>query len=70
MTLRPRGREAMLAGAAIAAYIIAVRPWHLRWSATPEEVTRALPGDQLVTQPVTSATHAITIGAPAIDIWP
>jgi hypothetical protein len=53
MTLRPRGREAMLAGAAIAAYIIAVRPWHLRWSATPEEVTRALPGDQLVAQPVT-----------------
>ena len=63
-------RLAVLVGVAIAAYTIGVRPWHRRWGATREEVARALPGDELVAAPVTSATHAITIRAPAGDVWP
>lgn len=70
MTLRLLGRGAVLAGAAIAAYTLAMRPWHRRWGATPEEVARALPGNELVAEPVTCATHAITIRAPAADVWP
>ena len=70
MRMRGIWRLPILAGVAIAAYIVGVRPWHRRWGATPEEVTRPLPGDGLVAEPVTSATHAITIGAPAGAIWP
>jgi hypothetical protein len=70
VSVRGIWRLPILAGVAIAAYIVGVRPWHRRWGATPEEVTRPLPGDGLVAEPVTSATHAITIGAPAGAIWP
>jgi hypothetical protein len=63
-------RLPILAGVVIAGYVVGVRPWHRRWGTTPEEVARALPGDELVAEPVTSATHAITIRAPASDIWP
>jgi hypothetical protein len=63
-------RLPILAGVVIAGYVVGVRPWHRRWGATSEEVARALPGDELVAEPVTSATHAITIRAPASDIWP
>jgi hypothetical protein len=64
MTLRPLGRGATLAGAAIALNNRSP-PLAPSLERHPEEVTRALPGDQLVAQPVTSATHAITIRAPA-----
>lgn len=53
-----------------AAYLWKLRPWHLRWGATDEEVKKSLPGDELVTQPKLRATHAITIDAPATDLWP
>jgi hypothetical protein len=70
VTWRPLRWTAVLGGSAIAAYTLAVRPWHLRWGATAEEVSRPLPGDELVAEPSTSATHAITVHAPAGDIWP
>jgi hypothetical protein len=70
MTWRPLRQAAGLAGAALAAYTFAVRPWHLRWGATAQEVARPLPGDELVADPSASATHAITIHAPADAIWP
>lgn len=47
-----------------------IRPWHLRWGATDEEVQRAAPGDDIVTHPQLVATRAITINAPARAIWP
>ncbi len=60
-----------LAGtAAVAAYSLAVRPWHLRWGATPEELTRPLPGDDLIPQPKQLSTRAVTIQAGAAAIWP
>jgi len=60
---------AACAGAA-AAYVYAVRPWHIRWGATGEEVRERLPGDELVEHPNVEATHAITIAAPVEEVWP
>ena len=56
--------------AAVAAYALFVRPWHLRWGATDEELEMPLPGDVLVEHPKLNATHAITINAPVADVWP
>jgi len=53
-----------------AAYSFALLPRLRRWGATAEEVTRALPGDDLVAEPVYVATHAITIGAPPEAVFP
>src|ERR1700680_660933 len=38
--------------------------------ATPSEVTRALPGDDLIQQPIGSVNHAISIHRPPRDVWP
>jgi hypothetical protein len=49
-------------------YLLLVRPWHLNWSVT-EEAHRPLPYDHLVPRPVAQITHAITINAPAEEVW-
>jgi hypothetical protein len=59
----------------VAAVVLAVvslrviRPWYLRWGATDDEVTMAMPGDELIpdTDP---ATRAIGIAAQPEDVWP
>ncbi len=53
-------------------YALAVRPRINRWGATNEEVTKALPGDEV---PSPSgyrrvSTRAITIDAPPESVWP
>jgi len=61
------------AGAVIAAslaYMRLLRPWQLRWGAAPDEIRRALPGDELVAEPSFNATRAITIAARPDHIWP
>jgi hypothetical protein len=55
---------------ATVAYVRYVRPWQLTWGATRDEVSRSLPGDQLVRHPTFNATRAITIAAPAEEVWP
>jgi hypothetical protein len=65
----------VLGGAAVgllagAGYRYAVRPWYLRWGATPAEAARALPGDELLPPSATQATRAITIAAPPSAVWP
>ena len=52
-----------------AVYVFAVRPWHLRWGATTDEVRAALPGDELLPG-ARSTTRAIAIAAPPEDVWP
>jgi len=47
-----------------------LRSWYNRWGATGTEVTRSLPGDELVPAPMLGYTHAITIQAPAAGVWP
>lgn len=56
--------------ALLSVYWFVVRPWHVRWGATDEEVARAMPGDELVVQPILNTTRAITIDAPPEAIWP
>ena len=63
-------RGALLSGAVIVAYLRWVRPWHLRWGATPTQVNMALPGDAEVPWPQLVATRAITIEAPPERVWP
>ena len=61
----------LAAGAsALAGYFRFVRPWHLRWGATDEELQRRLPGDDNVPEPLLDTTRAVTIAAPADQVWP
>jgi hypothetical protein len=46
------------------------RPWQLRWGATPEELARRMPGDEIVRHPIFNATRAVTVNARPEDIWP
>jgi hypothetical protein len=57
-----------LLAAASGAYL--VRRLGLRWGATDTEVHRSLQGDDVVPHPVLETTHAITIRAPRVTIWP
>ena len=61
---------AVAAAGAVTGYVCGIRPWHLRWGATDEELNAPLIGDELVPRPKLKATHAITINAPAADVWP
>ncbi len=49
----------------VAGYML-IRPWHLRWGASDEEVNRAMPGDLDGRR----WTRAITVNAPPEAIWP
>ena len=61
----------LLGSAAVAAgYFVWARPKHRQWGATDEEATRHLPGDDLLPDAGSSATHAITILAPPSEVWP
>ena len=57
-------------GAAALSYPLLFRRWCLAWGATPEEVSRQLPGDGLLSEADIVSTRAITIGASPGAIWP
>jgi hypothetical protein len=62
---------AVASGAAVvAAGLLAARPWFLRWGAMDEEVGSSWPGDEMSPDPASTATRAITILAPADEVWP
>jgi hypothetical protein len=42
----------------------------LTWGSTPDEAARRLPGDELLEAADGVATRAVTIDAPAADVWP
>jgi len=46
------------------------RRWHLRWGATRDEVSAAMPGDELLPRAQFIATRAITIEAAPEHVWP
>ena len=54
----------------LAVFFWAVRPLYLNWGASPDEQTRALPGDTIVPDAVSGETRAITIRAPIDRVWP
>lgn len=58
-----------LAAILLTAYYLIVQPWHSRWGATDEEVTRSMPGDKLLPE-ASGTTRAITIEAQPEDVWP
>lgn len=64
----------MLAGVGAAATGVgawaALRPRTLAWGTTYDEVVRPLPGDDLVANPLYVTTRAISVKAPAADVWP
>jgi hypothetical protein len=66
---RPPAR-ALVAAAGLAGYVLVARPWLRSWGATPAERARSLPGDELVERPGSQTTRAVTVEAPAGDVWP
>jgi hypothetical protein len=46
------------------------RRWRTRWGAHPAELHRDLPGNGLIPEPTWTYTHAISIDAPASQVWP
>ena len=47
-----------------------LRPWYRKWGASTDEAKASLPGDDLVPVPNLECTRAITIDAPADQVWP
>ena len=65
--------EEGLGAVSIAACIVTsplLRSWYRRWGASEQEVKMDLPGDEQVPNPRLASTRAITIQAPAVEIWP
>ena len=65
--------ESIEGAARIAACLVfrfALWPWYSRWGATDDEVKRRLPGDERVPHPKLTTTLAVSIRAPAADVWP
>jgi hypothetical protein len=57
-------------GGLLAVYFGIARPWFRRWGATDAEVRMSLPGDEIVPAARSRETRAITIAAPAEQVWP
>jgi hypothetical protein len=51
-------------------YFSIFRSWRLRRGSTDEDVKRSMPGDNIVDKPSFNATRAVTINAPAENIYP
>ena len=66
----PRTTLVLAVSSGALVYLQYVRPWQLTWGATPAEVSRRLPSDDLVTSPTFDATRAITLDAPPAQVWP
>lgn len=71
----PEGWARSSAWAATAAGLVApgvyagvVRPWLMHWGSTEEERRRRYPGDG-PTEPLFTVTRAVTVRAPAEDVW-
>ncbi len=59
----------ILIGGLVMIYISFVEPWYKQWGATEDERIQNLPGDEIVTNPDWGYTQAITIKAPAEEVW-
>ncbi|MCG6494335.1 hypothetical protein [Kitasatospora sp. A2-31] len=55
---------------ALALHGLILRPRMLTWGATPDEVARGYPGDDLVPDAESSSTMATTLPAPPEQVWP
>jgi hypothetical protein len=66
---RVLGARSAAIGTAIAVAAL-LRRRYLRWGATDDEVSVALPGDELVSSPGLTATRGVTIRASPDSVWP
>jgi hypothetical protein len=64
------GLAAGVAVSAAASYQLVFKPWRRAWAASPEDATRALPGDDLVPDAEFNETMEVTIEAPPSAVWP
>lgn len=62
--------KSLIGVAALIVYRLLLRPRHVHWGATREEANRAMPGDDLVSDPNMETTRAVTIAAPPDQVWP
>jgi hypothetical protein len=60
---------AILVVVAALTYALA-HPWISTWGTTKEEARQSLPGDELVPNPTTQSTLAVTIDASPEEVWP
>src|ERR1700694_4601006 len=67
---RVAGRLGLALVIFLAGYLLVYRPLQLRWGTTDEEVARAMPGDEIQSQPIFNATRAVTVNARPEQIWP
>lgn len=64
------GARLAAACAALALYVLWVRPQLLTWGATREEITRGYPGDELIPEADRAEfTMATTLPAPPEKVW-
>lgn len=70
MKARSAAVAAATLGAAVVAYERWGKPWQQGWGATEEEAALPLPGDELLAEPASQLTRAITIDAPRDEVWP
>jgi hypothetical protein len=61
-----------LAGLAVllAAAFSVILPWIQTWGAVEEEISRRLPGDELLSNPALTMTHGISVEVPPTEVWP
>lgn len=57
-------------GTVAAITVTRARRWWHSWGIDPDETTRALPGDDIVTDAIGGETRGITIDAPPDAVWP
>ena len=68
--IRVAAGAVLAAGLGSLAYPLFFREWCLTWGARPDEVSRKLPGDELLTEPGIVSTRAVWVNAPASAVWP
>jgi hypothetical protein len=51
-------------------YVKFVRPRVVNWGATPREIEREMPGDEVLPDATVQTTRAITVDAPPDKVWP
>lgn len=61
---------ASAAGGLAFAYLRVLRPRHLRWGATDDEIARPMLGDDQIEHPVVVTNRAVTVEASLEDVWP
>jgi hypothetical protein len=54
----------------LGSYLLLLRPWHMRWGCTNEDLQRAMPADGIVPHPDLVTHRGISIAAPPSEVWP